>query len=231
MQRSGNTMIFAQTDYAKQKTREFDSSNLKGKLVTHLEACYKACGSPQGVDLVRWVVAFVKLFIVQGDESLKTTVMAHSILTLLPESTRYSKTVFTQSAELHAVMPDEEILTVISKTHANFQAAAAEAVMATYSDHASIQIVMRDLHHATFDVRRLASFVLMYYLLLKKTKCFGQKWQITCVNQQKKGYVGNLEIPLLEHVVAAFTPLEVLDSEDEQPAPKKPRFVRDDTVF
>ena len=253
-------MVFTKAAYAfaKQISREFDASKLKNELTTHIVACYEACGSPQGIDLVRWVVKFVELAIVKGDESLKTTVMAYSILTLLRESTRFSKTVFPRNAELDAVIPEgfkkDKILDIISKTQSEFQASAAEAASACYSDRPSMEIVLRDLSEAKLNPDRLASFILSYYLLLKKTKCFGQTWQKTCVKEKKEGYDGKLEIPILENVVAAFAPvvsapafapvvsapafapppvvskrtIVVDDSSDEEKPKKKPR---DDTVY
>ena len=250
MERSGNIMVFTKAAYAfaKQTSREFDASKLENELKTHIVACYEACGSPQGIDLVRWVVAFDELAIVEGDDSLKKTVMAYSILTLLRESTRFSKTVFKRTPQLEGLIPEgfkkDEILDIISKTQTEFQASVAEAASACYSDRPSMEIVLRDLSEAKLNPDRLASFILSYYLLLKKTKCFGQTWQKTCVKEKREGYDGKLEIPLLENVVAAFAPvvsapafappvvskrtIVVDDSSDEEKPKKKPR---DDTVY
>jgi len=255
MQRSENFMTFSQADLANagRKPREFDSYTLKSKLEAHIQTCYAACGSPQGEALVRFVVAFVKSTIVEGDDELKRNLIAFSILTTLPE-----RTFFVQSDELHHLVP-EEIYKIISRTKA-----AVQADLVTIEGHQYTRSDLRDLSQATFDNRRFTSYILMYYLLLKKTKCFGQIWQRSNVNSSQEGWVGNLEIPLRPSVVAAFrgTPVapaaspvaapaaspvaapvaapaaspvpakrtvEVDDSE-KKPAPKKP-YVRDDTVY
>ena len=252
MQRSENFMTFSQADWAnaRRESRKFHSYTLKTKLEAHIETCYAACGSPQGEALVRFVVAFVKSTITEGDDELKRNLMAFSILTTLPE-----RTFFVQSDELHHLVP-EEIYKIISRTKA-----AVQADLVTIEGHQYTRSDLRDLSQATFDNRRFTSYTLMYYLLLKKTKCFGQPWQRSNVNSRQEGWVGNLEIPLLPSVVAAFrgTPVaapaaspvaapaaspvaapaaspvpakrtvEVDDSEKE-PAPKKP-YVRDDTVY
>ena len=256
MQRSENFMTFSQADlaHASRESRRFDSYTLKSKLEAHIETCYAACGSPRGVDLVRFIAEFVKSTIVEGDDELKRNLMAFSILTTLQE-----RTFFVQSDELHHLIP-EEIYKIISRTKA-----AIQADLVTIEGHQYTRSDLRDLSQATFDNRRFTSYILMYYLLLKKTKCFGQQWQRSNVNRRQEGWVGNLEIPLLSSVVAAFrgTPaaspvalpaaspvaapaalpvalpaalpvpakrtVEVDDSEKE-PTPKKP-YVRDDTVY
>jgi hypothetical protein len=244
MQRSADNthMIFTKDAYknAASTPRVFNPASFQMDFCAHLTACYKACGSPQGVDLVRWIVTFVKLFIVQGDETLKTTIMVDCIRLLLGKSSQWNF-FFLSSHELNSVMPEgynkDEIFAKISKTQHDLNAITAAGVAgAIYGERYIGNIQLRDVSFASFDYndRFLTSALLEIYLLLNKTKCFGQQWQKTCVKEKHEGYTGKLAIPLLEHVVAAFTPSpvhEVLDSEDEQPAPKKPRFVRDDTVF